>query len=144
MITTFENRGVLKFYVIVLIPIFDTTYKGKNRSKYTCELYITNWSYSYKVGIVFAMYQIMRPKGKSWAGPRHSWSTNHGVSRNPFMSAPYPTVYFALHACKSSYDCTITWGILSWIHPGTIVVSVPSKTGHTSLFSPHWNNMLFN
>ena len=49
MITTFENRCVLKFYVIVMKPIFDTTYKGKNRSKYTCEIYIMNWSYSYKV-----------------------------------------------------------------------------------------------
>ena len=35
----------------VLRPIFDTTYKGENRSKNTCELYIINWSYSYKVGI---------------------------------------------------------------------------------------------
>ena len=44
--------------------------KGGNRSKYTCELYITNWSYSNKLGIVFTMYQIMRSKGESWAGPR--------------------------------------------------------------------------
>ena len=51
--------------------IFSTTYKGKNRSKYICELYITNWSYSNKVGIVFAMYQVMISKGGSWAGPRH-------------------------------------------------------------------------
>ena len=28
MITTLENRCVLKIYVIVLIPIFDYTYKG--------------------------------------------------------------------------------------------------------------------
>ena len=31
MITTFENRCVLKFYVVVLRPIFDTMYKGKKQ-----------------------------------------------------------------------------------------------------------------
>ena len=30
MITIFENRCVLKIYVKVLRPIFDTTYKGGN------------------------------------------------------------------------------------------------------------------
>ena len=60
----------IKNYLIVLRPIFDTTYKGKNRMKYKCELYIMNWSYSNKVGIVFAMYQIMISKGTSWTGPR--------------------------------------------------------------------------
>ena len=38
--------------------------------KYTCELYITNRSYSNKVVIVFAMYQRMRSKGTYWDGPR--------------------------------------------------------------------------
>ena len=42
--------------------------KGKSRSKYTCEIYIMNWSYSNKVEIVFAMYQRMILKGTSWAG----------------------------------------------------------------------------
>ena len=69
MITTFKNRCVLKTYVIILRPIFDTTYKGKNRLKYTCEIYIKNLSYSNKVGIVFAFYQRMRSKKTSWAGP---------------------------------------------------------------------------
>ena len=70
MITTFENICVLKNYLILLRPIFDTTYKGKNSLIYTCEIYITNWSYSKKVGIFFAMYQIMISRGTSWAGPR--------------------------------------------------------------------------
>ena len=51
-------------------PIFNTTYKGENRSKNTRELYIVNCSYSHKVVIVFTVYQIMRLKGASWAGPR--------------------------------------------------------------------------
>ena len=42
--------------------------KFKKRSKYTCELYITNWYYSKKLGTVFAMYQRMRLNGTSWAG----------------------------------------------------------------------------
>ena len=42
----------IKIHVIVLRPIFDTRYKEKNWSKYTCELYITNCSYSNKVGTV--------------------------------------------------------------------------------------------
>ena len=32
MITTFENRCVLKTCLIILIPIFNTTYNGENRS----------------------------------------------------------------------------------------------------------------
>ena len=43
----------------------------KKRSKYTRDIYITNLSYSNKVGIVFAMYQRMTSKGKSWDGPRY-------------------------------------------------------------------------
>ena len=52
MITRFKNRCVLKIYVILLRSIFDSTYKGKNRAKYSCDLYITNWFYYNKVGIV--------------------------------------------------------------------------------------------
>ena len=69
MITKFENICIFKNYLIVMRPIFDTTYKGGDRSKNTCEIYITNWSYSNKVGIYFAMYQIMISKGASWAEP---------------------------------------------------------------------------
>ena len=44
---TFENRCILKTDLIVLIPIFNTMYKGKKtRQKNTCELNITNWYYS--------------------------------------------------------------------------------------------------
>ena len=49
----------------IMRPIFDTTYKGKKQVKNTFEIYITNCSYSYKVGICFAMYQIMRLNGTS-------------------------------------------------------------------------------
>ena len=56
MITNFENRCVLKICVVLMRPIFDTTYKGEKSLKYTCDLYITNWSYSKKVVIVFAVY----------------------------------------------------------------------------------------
>ena len=52
--------GVLKTYLIVFRPIFDTNYKGKNRSKNTYEFYIKNWSYSYKVGFFFTMYKAIR------------------------------------------------------------------------------------
>ena len=69
MITTFENRCVIKNYLIVLRPFFDTTYKWKNRSKNIRDIYIMNWSYSYKVGFFFAVYKIMILKGTSWAGP---------------------------------------------------------------------------
>ena len=72
MITKFDNICELKTSLIVLRPIFDTTYKWKNRSKNTHEFYIKNWSYSYKVGIVFALYQKLRSKGTSWAGPHHT------------------------------------------------------------------------
>ena len=55
--------------------------------KYTCELYITNWSYSNKVGIVFAVYQIMRSKGAYWAGPRLSWCLLYSYSYKIFIQA---------------------------------------------------------
>ena len=52
-------------------PIFDITYITKKKQvENTCEVYITNWYYSYKVGIVFAMYQRIRSEGTSWDGPR--------------------------------------------------------------------------
>ena len=63
-------------------PIFDRTYKGKNQVKSTCELYITNWYYSYKVGIIFAMYQIMISKGTSWYGSR---PIQNQISKNKVM-----------------------------------------------------------
>ena len=75
MITTFENRCVLKHYLIVLIPIFVTTYNEKKRFKNTWEFYITNWSYSYKVIIFYTIYQRMRSKGTSWDGPRLKYVT---------------------------------------------------------------------
>ena len=37
-------------YLIVLIPVFNKTYKQKKQVKNTCEIYITNWYYSYKFG----------------------------------------------------------------------------------------------
>ena len=43
-------------------------YNKRNRSKNTYELYIKNWYYAYKVGIVFAMCQIMISKGSTWDG----------------------------------------------------------------------------
>ena len=88
MITNFENRCVLKFYVIVLIPIFDTTYKGKYRSIFSWDIYITNWSYSKKVGICFAMYQRMIPKRTSWYGTRlviNLHLVRSGVSLKQFL-----------------------------------------------------------
>ena len=40
----------VKKNLIVLRPIFNTTYKGKNQVEKYMWLYFTNWSYSYKVG----------------------------------------------------------------------------------------------
>ena len=65
MIKTFENIRVLKNYLIILRPIFDTTYKGKKQ----IEIYMRALHHELvlfqQVGIMFAMYQIMRPKGTS-------------------------------------------------------------------------------
>ena len=66
-------------YLILLRPVLNPMYKQKNRSKNTYEIYITNWFYSYKVGIVFAMYQRMRTKEKYWAGPHHIITINSSV-----------------------------------------------------------------
>ena len=77
MITIFENRCVLKTYLIVLIPIFNPTHKGGDRLKKTYEICITNLSYFYHLGIVFfAVYQRIRSKATSWAGPRLVYSVS--------------------------------------------------------------------
>ena len=77
MITGFENICVLKTYLIVMRPILDSAYK-KTRKK-TYEFYITNWYYSYKVGTVFAMYQIMISKRTSWDQTRHKANGERGA-----------------------------------------------------------------
>ena len=74
MITTFENRCVLKFCVIVLRPIYDTTHKGKKQVK----IYV--WDLHHELVLFlqsrnfFAVYQRMILKGTSWAGPRLPWN----------------------------------------------------------------------
>ena len=110
MITTFEKICALNIYVIVLRPIFNTTTKGKSRSKYTCDISITNWSYSNKLGIVFTIYQRMISKGTSWAGTRHviifTWndvrgsflmlrmSGGRGTNRSRFWSGNAADLWF--------------------------------------------------
>ena len=92
-----------KTYLIVLRPIFNTTYKEKTRSKNTYELYITNWSYYYKVGIIFFMYQIMILKGTSWAEPRLKNGLTH-TARKPLRSPDLRAMeYFEL---ESAMSCT--------------------------------------
>ena len=88
------------------MPTFDTTYKGGGRSKNTCELYITNWSYSYKVGIVFDMYQRMRSKGKSWAGPCHirNYIRNKRTINNSLLLNVH-MVYYMYIIYSYSYSC---------------------------------------
>ena len=62
----------IKKYLLLLRPIFDTTYKGgKQVEKYM-------WAIHHKLVLLvqsrnfFAMYHRMRLKGISWAGPRHN------------------------------------------------------------------------
>ena len=62
MITTFENRCVLKTYLIVMIFILATMYKVGKYFEKTCEIYIINWSYSYKLGF-FCYVQDNEIKG---------------------------------------------------------------------------------
>ena len=64
------KRCVLKFILYYLDLSSIQSRNKRNRLKNTYELYITNWSYSYKIGIVFAMYHRMRLKGTSWSGLR--------------------------------------------------------------------------
>ena len=69
MITTFENRSVLKTYLIVMIPIFDTTYKGKKQiKKYMLALYHELVLFL-QSRFFFAIYQRMILNGKSRYGP---------------------------------------------------------------------------
>ena len=86
--------------------------KGKNRSKYTCELYITNWSYSNKVGIVFAMYQIMISKGTYWAGPRPWWAANSWyIHETSTVTTPRDALFELCYALPVIYH-TLDWKCL--------------------------------
>ena len=112
-----------------------TVLRGGNRSKYTCELYITNWSYSNKLWIVFATYQRMRTKGGSWAGPclmlhfeyllQHHillhilllfnplWCHNHcqWVQSFVFFNSPFDNVLISLCTCRVVvYNSTFNFG----------------------------------
>ena len=74
MISNFENICVLRTYLILLRPIFDTRYKGGNEvKKCMWALYHELVLFLEKVGIVFTVYQRIRPKEESWSGPRHLW-----------------------------------------------------------------------
>ena len=60
--------------------VFNPTYKQKKKvKKYIWDLY-QKLNYSYKVGIVFSMYQKMRTEGTSWDGPRHVLGSSRGIS----------------------------------------------------------------
>ena len=108
MITTFENICVLKNYFIVLRPIFDTTYKGKNRSKYTCEIYITNCSYSNKIGIVFLTTRELYQRGH--LGMYHvkkAYYCNH-LGHDCFVDHLDSLIHPSWHIC---YFCSIDFSL---------------------------------
>ena len=90
------NICVIKFCFIVLRPIFDQTHKGKQVEN-TYDLYIKNWSYCYKAGIVFAMYQRMRSKGTSWAAPQ-LLRVVHECCRNEVIFNIYKHKYIVFFA----------------------------------------------
>ena len=66
---------------------------GKSSLKFTCDVYITNWYYSNKSGIIFAMYQRMISKGTSWARTCRPYlvlkSTPRVPGDRPIMSIGY-------------------------------------------------------
>ena len=82
-----------------------------------------NWSYSYKVGIIFYMYQIIRSKGTYWDGPRQyhfsiiniqlrklvynitkSWRIN--ITKNIFLVLSSDIYVFLFFPCiNSSWLC---------------------------------------
>ena len=79
--------------------------RGGSRSIFSWELYITNWSYSNKVGIFFAIYQIMISKRTSWAGTRLAVGAllclRQQVSSN-FSFFPKPWIY--VKSCLLIFD----------------------------------------
>ena len=144
MITIFENTCVLKFYVTVLRPIFNTTYKGKKRPKYTCEIFITNWFYSYKVGFVFAMYQRMRSKETYWAGSRQEKRDNNkngaGGGGEGLMLAKNKVLAGNSRKRRDSKDITMKsdadmaaiFGVKAGVYSPFAVVNPNSKTSTPS------------
>ena len=57
-------------YLIVISSNLKLTYDQIILIK-EIELFITNWSYSYKKEIIFATYQRMRVNGTFWSGTSH-------------------------------------------------------------------------
>ena len=113
--------------------------KVKNRSKYTCELYIKNWSYSNKVGIVFAMYQRMRSKGASWAGPR----LESAMLKCPIAVIQQPQRGSASKYQELSSRDYCTWCVgsrigIGWTKPSRLTAESPHKTWCSILIRPHY------
>ena len=80
-------------------------HKDKNRSKYTCEIYITNWYYSNKVVIVFAMYQRIKSKETSWDVPPPWMITDtHICSRCLFLSLWFLLIFWLCRVRKRDFD----------------------------------------
>ena len=65
MITTFENRCVLKIYVIVLRPIFNTNYKEEIQVEIYMKALHHELVLFQQSRNCFAMYQRMRSKKTS-------------------------------------------------------------------------------
>ena len=65
-----EKICLSKMYPTIIRPFFCVACKQKKQVENTYELYTTNWSYSYKLGIFSAIYQGMISKGASWDGTR--------------------------------------------------------------------------
>ena len=85
----------LKFILYYLdISSIQSTNK-RNRFKNTCEIYITNCSYSYKGGIFFAVYQIMISKGISWDGTHQK-----GIRRKTFIHTDLCLTEYITHIYK--------------------------------------------
>ena len=101
----------IKKYLIVLRPIFDTTYKGKKQ----VEIYM--WALHHELVLFlqsrnfFAMYQIIRSKGTSWAGPRHEGSKwkQPGLNMLEHYSAGAKNRYLQFSFVKSLWSNIMLW-----------------------------------
>ena len=107
MITIFENRCVLKFYVIVLIHIFNTTYKGGKQ----VEIYM--WALHHKL-VLFQQSRnfllcTIEWNGRGYLGLYHVFNHTYGKHKILHIKKLPAGYEILLHICSIFFSKPIEY-----------------------------------
>ena len=114
-----KKMCIKNIYIIVLRHIFYTTYKGKNQAK----KYM--WDLHHELVLFlqsrncFSMYQIMRSKGTSWAGPSYT-----NIGENGRIQRIITYISFKLHTSHSTINNKKISGMVCIFDSGKVYTRV--------------------